>query len=62
MKFNLGDYDLGDLGLGDFDRIPEQWYIFSPTGGTTYRGFTIQFKLVPGELFLLCQTIIKQTW
>ena len=29
----------------------EQWYIFSPTGGTTYRGFTIQFKLVPGGIF-----------
>ena len=26
----------------------EQWDIFSPTDGTTYQGFTIQFKLVPG--------------
>ena len=25
----------------------EQWYINNPIGGTTYRGFTIQFKIVP---------------
>ena len=33
------------------EKLIEQWYIFSPTGGTTHRGFTIQFRLVPGVNF-----------
>ena len=32
-------------------RLLSNGIFFSPIGGTTYRGFTIQFKLVPGVNF-----------
>ena len=38
----------------------QSYYIFS---GTTYRDFTIQFKLAQGEfLFFFCQKIIKKSF
>ena len=36
MKFNLGDYDLGDLGLGDFS-----------LGDLGLGDFTLDFDLIP---------------
>ena len=41
----------------------KQLYSFSPTIGTTYRGFTIQFKLAPGGIFaFLSENYQKILW